>query len=416
MPAPDPATVRDGRLLAMWQQLTWSAGMGGVDPPAGYGWAQGLAPALPDGSYVVAPQTFFTPGGGDDAVWIQNALTQAAQLTGGMNGGKVRLMPLNYQCQSMITMPGNSALIGAFPVQADSSSNYGAGSLALQGTILTATGPFSQPSPPAAVIQCSNTTGTQQGGQVIQNLSIEGNQTPAGSGVFCILLHGAVGAGVIDNVVLHRSDGACLRVQTDSGTGKAPDQWRVNRMICSASRSSHGVLIDNAPDWTFTDCLSHNNNLNGWDISGSTNTHFLACRGENAGSGNGFAFHGQVSAAEDTWLTGCTTQLNELSGFLFDAAAHANVGQYTLTGCRSGSDGLAASGILAGFYDNGCKSAVVLTGCTTLKNAGGTVPAYGAYEALSGLMALTGCRMQGVTASTGTDTTGTLSNLVPVPF
>ena len=113
MPAPDPATVRDGRLLAMWPQLSFEAGFPGVDPPAGYGWAQGLAPALPDGSYVVAPQYFFNPAGGDDAVWVQNALTQAAANTGFSQGARVRLMPVTYNFNSSVTLGLNQYVQGS---------------------------------------------------------------------------------------------------------------------------------------------------------------------------------------------------------------------------------------------------------------------------------------------------------------
>ena len=99
----DPALVRDGRFLAAWEQLT-APEFRGIDPPAGYGWQQGLAPALPDGSYVVAPQYLFSPTAGDDAVWINNAITQGGQTgvaTGGtMPGVVVRLMPLSYNMLS----------------------------------------------------------------------------------------------------------------------------------------------------------------------------------------------------------------------------------------------------------------------------------------------------------------------------
>ena len=114
MSHPDPSTVLDGNLLHLWQQTAFDAGMRGVDPPAGYGWQEGLAPALPDGSYVVAPQYFFSPAGGDDAVWINNALTSAsAANTGFSNGGVVRLMPVVYKQQTPVVIPAsNQSLLG----------------------------------------------------------------------------------------------------------------------------------------------------------------------------------------------------------------------------------------------------------------------------------------------------------------
>lgn len=107
----DPRTVLDGRLLANWQQLGAGAAMAGGDPPAAFGFDPGIAPALPDGSYVVAPQALFGSAA-DDAVWINNALVQAKQNTGGAAGGLVRLMPYRYNIQTTVQIPAGASLVG----------------------------------------------------------------------------------------------------------------------------------------------------------------------------------------------------------------------------------------------------------------------------------------------------------------
>ena len=344
--------------------------------------------------------------------------TDYANITAALAGGlvAVKLQPGAFYISDTIIVPSGCSLTGAFPVQADSNSSYQAGPLSLMGTVIHAAGAFTGDSPPAAMIECSNTTDTQEGGQVIANLSLEGNTTPSGSGVFGILLHGAVGAGIISGVVVHRTDGPLLRVQKDSGTGYSPDQWRVENSVFAASRSSHGVMVDSAPDFDWIDCLSHNNALDGWNVGSGSNSNWLGCRGEN-NAGSGFHFTGFYGAGVELSMNGCSTQANDGNGWLFDATGTSNAGTYLLTGCRSSADGQTASGILAGFYDDGSASAVMLTGCAAIKNSTG--PAYGAYEGSTAFgMALAGCRMQGVTAATHDDGTNTnvLSNLAAVPF
>jgi len=330
----------------------------------------------------------------------------------------VHYQPADYYWNSGVSIPNFCGLKGAFPVQSDTSSNYGIGSLALSGTVIHAAGAFTSVTPPTQLLACENLTNTSQfGGQYIADFSMEGNVTKAGTGVVGCLLYGGVGAGVMENISIHRFDGPNLRIQTDVASGKVPDQWRITRNVFSASRSSHGIQADNIPDSIFAYNLSHNNALNGGDFSGSVNTSFGLNRWENNAQ-NGVAFHGQVGAGEDTWINGDSSQLNQLSGFLFDAAAHANQGQYLLTGCRSNADGqVGGAGITAGFYDNGCKSAVICQGCTTIVNVTG--PNYGAYVGSVAFgMALIGRRMFGNIANTHDDLTNVhaLSDQVPIPF
>jgi hypothetical protein len=247
---------------------------------------------------------------------------------------------------------------------------------------------------------------------VISDLAVEANTTASGSGVFGILLHGAVGAGFISNVLVHRSDGACLRVQTDAGTGKVPDQWIIENNTFAASRSSYGVQIDDLPDSRIWNCLSHNNQLDNWNIGSFGNTTMGFCRGENSGTGRGFHFTGLISG-QDCGFLECTTQLNDLDGFFFDDTGTTQLGTYRLAACRSNGDNVSGGALGSGFRSAGSTSRIMMDGCFA------TGAQYGTYEGSASYgMALTGCYNQGATAATFDDGSNThaLSNLVPVPF
>lgn len=312
---------------------------------------------------------------------------------------------------AQINVPVGTGILGAMPVQADGSQSYGNGPIGANlGTII-----ISNPGAGNAAFNISNTTTTPQGGQVLANFVLEGNGTPLGSGSKGIVLHGLVGAGVLDNVVVHRFDGPNLKIENDAGTGFVPDQWRINRCIFSASRSSFGVQIQDLPDSTITDCLSHGNALADWDIANSTNTKMIGCRGED-GAGIGMNLHGFGTAGQTFELINYGSELNAQDGILFDdGPTHAGsaLGTYILTGCRSNGDNVGGAAAGSAYRSVGCKSRIMMTGCY------GSGAKFGANEtAISYGMALTGCYMAGTTAATNDDGTNThaLSNLVPVPF
>lgn len=354
-----------------------------------------------------------------NSIWLppsgdSTGVTDAANITAAFGICQVvNLLQGQYKVNSTIVVPTGCALIGAFPTQADNFSNYSAGIIQAQGTVITPVGAFTN----AAVVACQNSTvGVQQGGQVLANFSIQANTTGAGSGSMCVLLDGAVGAGYMTGITAIRGDAACLRIRSDVTTSHIPDQWTIENCTFAGSRSGHGVLADDMSDFNMVNCYSHDNALDGYNIRGGGNANWTACRAE-TNTGNGFHFTGFPSAGETMTFHGCMTELNKLSGFLFDATGFTNQGQYVLSGCSARADGQAASGILAGFYDDGSKCPVLLSGCSAITN--GTGPAYGAYEGSVAFgMALTGCRSQGLTAATHDDGTNTnvLSNLVPVPF
>lgn len=316
-----------------------------------------------------------------------------------------------YFINGSIVVPTGAAFRGGFPVQADINQSYGNGPLAANvGSVIVCNPGAGQPA-----IKISNTTTTPQGAQVLDGLTLEGNGTPLGSGSIGILLHGLVGAGFIDNCVVHRFDGPNLKVENDSGTGFVPDQWRINRSVFSASRSDRGVQIQDLPDSTITDCLSHANALANWDIANSTNSKMVYCRGED-GAGLGLNLRGFGTAGQTFEIIGYGSELNQLDGILFDdGPTHAGsaLGTYILTGCRSNNDNQSGAAAGAAYRSAGCKSRIMVSGSY------GAGAKFGANEtAASYGMAFSGCYLAGSTAATNDDGSNThvLSNLAAVPF
>lgn len=312
-----------------------------------------------------------------------------------------------------IVVPSGRKLTGDWYWQAVDSDNYSAGPLNTGGVLITAVAGFAGD----AVITIVNGGQRQQGAQVIEGLTIEGNELPAGSGIHGVLVEGAVGAGFIRGVTVHRPDGDCLRMVTDQASGFVPDCWQVAFSKFSASRNGNGVFLSELPDSWFVACESSENYGDNWYCSLGTNTRFIGCKGENSQSANGWHFGG-LGTGQVIELTGCTSQLNAGSGFLFDNSGGSSaLGTYTLTGCRSWRDGRAGGSTHAAFNGNGCASRVIGTGCVAAPDSTGA--AYGARESSrSHGMCFTGSLLSGTVASVFDDGSNAhaLVNQSPVPF
>ena len=215
----------------------------------------------------------------------------------------------------------------------------------------------------------------------------------------------------------HRPDGDCLHVSTSQITGYIPDDWQVSFCKFSASRSNHGVYLNELADSWFVACESSENAGDNWYCNYGTNTRFLGCKGENSKTGNGWHLGG-LGSGEVIELTGCTSQLNNENGFLFDnSGVGGALGTYTLTGCRSWRDGRARTYGYAAFSSAGCRSRIVGTGCVTSPDSIGTD--YGAMETAGSYgMCFTGSYLAGTAAATYDDGSNThaLLHQSPVPF
>ncbi len=311
-----------------------------------------------------------------------------------------------------IIVPSNTRLTGDWYWQAVDSDNYSAGILSTGGVLIVAVNKFRG----SAVIELVNDSNQQRGAQVLEGFTIEGNELPPGSGIHGILVSGAVGAGFIQGVTVHRPDGDCLRMVTDDSTGYIPDDWQVSFCKFSGSRSNNGVYLSELADSWFVACESSENMRDNWFCNYGTNTRFFGCKGENSATGNGWHFGG-LEAGQVIELTGCTSQVNYKNGFLFDDSGNAGLGTYTLTGCRSWQDGRARDRRHAGFSSVGCRSRIIGTGCVTSPDSTGA--AYGAQETAGSYgMCFTGSFLAGTAAPTHDDGRNDhmLVHQSPVPF
>lgn len=356
-----------------------------------------------------------------------SGLTDTAQINDALNNYPiVRLLPGGFTkinsaaapptspwyVNAPIVVPGSTQLTGDWYWQAVDSDNYSAGPLYSGGVLIVAVKDFRG----SAIIELVNDGSQQQGAQVLGGFTVEGNALPPGSGIHGILVSGAVGAGFIQGVTVHRPDGDCLRMVTDQNTGYIPDDWQVSFCKFSGSRSSGGVYLDELADSWFVACESSENQGDNWYCTYGTNTRFFGCKGENSVTGNGWRLGG-LEAGQVMELTGCTSQLNHENGFLFDDSGSGGLGTYTLTGCRSWQDGRAGGRTYAGFTSKGCRSRIVATGCVTATDSTG--PAYGGTETGGSYgMCFTGSYLEGTAGPAYDDGSNThaLVNQSPVPF
>lgn len=385
------------------------------------GMAMSIAGALPGSLSLPNPESVVQlapsgdSSGATDTVKINRALRKypVVRLLPGPFTNSTFPTTSPWYINAPIVVPPYTRLTGDWFWQAVDSDDYSAGTLNTSGVLIIPVETFHG----SAVVELVNDTSRQQGAQVLEGFTIEGNELPRGSGIHGILVQGAVGAGFIQGVTVHRPDGDCLHMATSQITGYIPDDWQINFCKFSASRSNRGVYLSELADSWFVACESSENTGDNWHCDYGTNTRFFGCKGENSATGNGWHFGG-LGTGQVIELTGCTSQLNYENGFLFENSQNAGeLGTYTLTGCRSWRDGRSTSNRYAAFTSAGCRSRIIGTGCVSSPDSTG--PAYGAMK-ISGSygMCFTGSYLAGVTAPTYDDGSNThaLLHQSPVPF
>jgi hypothetical protein len=373
-----------------------------------------LSPSYPSSSHIIQLTPSGDPSGATDTAQLNDALTKypiVQMLPGAPAGGPHPVRP--WYVNAPIIVPSNTRLTGNWFWQAVDSDDYSAGPLNTGGVLIVAVGRFSG----QGVIELANDGTQQQGAQVLEGFTLECDALPPGSGTHGIRIEGAVGAGFIQGVTVHRPDGDCLHMATSKQTGFIPDDWQISFCKFSASRSGSGVYLNELADSWFVACEASENRLDNWYCSYGTNTRFLSCKGENSLAGNGWHFGG-LGTGEVLELTGCTSQFNNANGFLFDnSSGGGELGTYTLTGCRSWRDGRDRGGKNAGFSSTECRSRIIGTGCVTSPDSTGS--AYGAMQtAKSYGMCFTGAYLAGTEDPTHDDGSNdhALVHQSPVPF
>ena len=315
-----------------------------------------------------------------------------------------------YYVNAPLTPATGASLRGAMPWSASSYDAYSAaGGGAVGGTVIKGVAGFSG----AALINMTNTTGTQRYGALLENFVVDVSAVTTAT-VEGMHVEGAWGACFMSGVMIFNPGAYCLHFETNSTTHYNPDDWHVFRCKFSGSYNSGGVYADNLPDSWFTDCESSGNQLDNWLLNYSANTHLVDCKGENSAAGAGFHLGGQGGTGRAITLTGCTTHDNFTDEFLFDTDGSdgASGGIYQLANCTAIKDtGFTSAGSpYAGFRSNGCPNVIIATGCTAF----GTY--YGASQTgTTGGMTFVNSILSGTSAAVHDDGSGTnrLLHLLP---
>ena len=348
-------------------------------------------------------RSYFVYKPSDDA----SGETDANAINGLWAQGKaVLLIPGQFYSinQPLIPVTG-SFMTGLNWWSASAYDSYGAGTGQPGGSVLQMTDTFAG----NYAINMFNASASQYYGVDLSGFTIDGQVAASGGG---ILADGAWGACFLRGVAILQTPGDCLHFAADDTTGKVPDDWQVTSCKFSGGGGG-GVYADDIPDSWFDDNEASGNAAHNWDINFSINTRLANCKGEGSVNGAGFRFGGNGTGDVVT-LTACTTQYNQLDGFLFDNTAGGSAQSvYQLANCVSTHDNQIGTTPYSGFRSNGCLGRVMGSNCVAI---GAT---YGAYQGSdSYFMCFTGSYLSGTTSATHDDGTNThaLVNQSPVGF
>lgn len=213
----------------------------------------------------------------------------------------VILVPGTYYIDAPITVPDHAGLVCLQPSWGIPTGNYGNGSLALQGAVITAGSSFS-----GASLIAFNPTGdasTQHGGQFLTGITIDGTGLPAANTVYGIESKGFVAGVKLTDVVVsgHYNSIATtglgnhgLYAHNDGTGGHNPDFWQITRCKFSGCGGYGMETIAMSDSW-YTDGECTGNNLGGANIQNGGESRVLGWRfNNNATSGTtpGLAWSG----------------------------------------------------------------------------------------------------------------------------
>ena len=287
-------------------------------------------------------------GSTDDTTAIQSALTACPE------GGIVYLPAGIYRTSAPINLDKNKTLKGAHG--GSWTYRYGA------PTALRPLASFSG----SAVIRLRDKeqvgSSTDQGGQRIQDLSIDGQDIPSA------IVHGIYASGFVGGVMLDRlavANMTGIGIYTDAYTrtdtnNYYPRGWYVNNVKVEFSDGNNWEL-HLMTDCSFNECLGHNSvNGDGFNLNGCGEAHFTNCRAT-WNKGKGFRILGNLGGA--LCLTSCTTDRSNEDGFYVGTVVN---GPITFANCQARRDGRnndSGGGNWAGFTTNNTGSQVRYTGC-----------------------------------------------------
>lgn len=288
-----------------------------------------LGPTAPAGGIASSsPGNTIVPSG--DVTGAADAANITAALAAG--NGAVTLTPGIYRISSPITVPDYASLTGPCRAMGIPTGNYGAGPLALAGTIIRATPDFTG----TAMIELGSAGTTQHGGQQIRGLTLDGEDLPNGNTVHGIYSQGYVAGVTLRDILIwggyHSGTGGLggngLLAQNDGTSGHNPDFWAVDHCKFSDC-GTWGVSVTGLADSWFSDCESTGNGTGGgWSITDGADTRWTACRGDSNGSVPGWDI--TVSGSANLQFANCEGNLNG-TGWVFAGSGSGNI---HLTGCK----------------------------------------------------------------------------------
>jgi len=246
--------------------------------------------------------------------------------------GTVTLTPGTYWISSPITVPDYASLSGPCRDMGIPTGNYGAGPLALAGTIIRATAGFTG----TAMIKLGSAGTTQHGGQQLRGLTLDGEDLPNGNTVHGIYSQGYVAGVTLRDILVwggyHAGTGGLggdgLHAANDGTSGHNPDFW--DTAFCKFSDcGGWGVNVTGLADSWWTACESTGNGTGGgWSITEGADSRWTACRGDSNGSVPGWSI--TVTGSANMQFANCEANLNG-TGWVFAGSGSGNI---HLTGCK----------------------------------------------------------------------------------
>src|SRR6185312_1584883 len=280
-------------------------------------------------------------GAGDSTTVIQGALNAAGL-------GQVVYLPAGtYKTSATLTVPSGVALTGPSSSFGVSFANYGLGGLPLQGAIIQPSSAFSGAFGAGGIITLSGTS-AQGGGQLLENISIDGSNLPPANNLHGILISNAVACVTISHVTVyggsgHNLGGDCLHAAANPN--HPPDL--LNIFSCHfAGAAGWGASLNGVADSYITISEATACTSGGWNIINCNNTRFAACKGEQCSAGPGWLFTAASGFTGIVHVLGCTSQSNDQDGF---RVTGPGTGTYQMTGCSGDSDGTNGGGGGGGF-------------------------------------------------------------------
>ena len=272
-------------------------------------------------------------GSTDDTAAIQAALNAATA------GQIVYLPKATYLFSSVLTIPDGVGMAGDSPSYGVPLGNYGAGGLALQGTILKGSGTFANPSGAGGLLFMRRASG-QGGGQRIRNISVDGSGLPLGNNLNGILIQDNTACVTLEGVNVYGSGTKAIGgdgLHCVSTGGSPPDLLNITWCHFSGC-AGYGVSMSGVADTYISFTEATGNGTGAWNIINGNNARFTGCKAEGTtGTGGpGWLFTANSGFTGVVHLSNCTSQGNDGSGFKFTGTG---TGTYQLVACSSDDDG-----------------------------------------------------------------------------